>query len=609
VFVVIELIGRMGYVGYFYVESKSYELRLGDGNRTIKLTEWGRMNLSTLFLGEVRLDWLLKMMQELVLDTIGIGACRDHRMGSSVMFLQKRLNKYGKFMEITEYGRGGRRSFVVIPEGREGQGWKHCIVQLGRLVMYMEKTRDTELTKAPVKPRVVVPGRTFAAVVKGKNSEKGEEGKMGNSAPEINEGTVDKPEKGKEKELESENLAGLKRDDFLALLNEGTINMKMMREMLEVIKGKLEILEKMNELGCGEKTIGQMGSKHANDGNQSQLGQGENGLWSIRPKPCCSKTYYRKRHRAVTLRKAARLSRSAQTGPETSPEGSKKSSEVRRCDVTETISAGDVNHSLEFTKKASPASDKGPAMEKNLATEVVQSSGKSHDAGQGMGQFLTNRSEVNRTRRISPETLQILPASSTVPEKMTKGDLVGQTDKMNISDESVGVDKENIAVGVGSVAGYNTSTWVMGNSEVGDEGLEYITPEIDSNNWVVEEIPVESFAGDKSGMYGVENEEVLGVGNSEVVEEGLEDIIPETVSQVVDSCLEFYPKMGITCEGKEKNMRKLVECIANGRQQPIVEEGGIATSSRGFDRYVNYDRGMSEVQQVRERGRGNHGVL
>jgi hypothetical protein len=133
-------------------------------------------------------------------------------MGSSVMFLQKRMNKYGKFMEITEYGRGGRHSFLVIPEGREGQGWKHCIVQLGRLVMYMEKTRDTELKKAPVQPRVVVPGRTFAAVVKGKNSEtdseKGEEGKMGNSTPEIKEGTVEKPEKGKEKELEAENLLG-----------------------------------------------------------------------------------------------------------------------------------------------------------------------------------------------------------------------------------------------------------------------------------------------------------------------------------------------------------------------------------------------------------------
>jgi hypothetical protein len=48
------------------------------------------------------------MMNELVLEMTGIGACRNHRLGGSVMFLQKRVNKYGKFMEITEYGRGGR---------------------------------------------------------------------------------------------------------------------------------------------------------------------------------------------------------------------------------------------------------------------------------------------------------------------------------------------------------------------------------------------------------------------------------------------------------------------------------------------------------------------
>ena len=258
--VFIEVIGKMGYVGYFYVESKSYKSRLGDGSRNIKLTEWGRLNLSTLLLGEVRLVWLLKMMHELVLETTGIGACRDHRMGSSVMFLQKRMNKYGKFMKITEYGRGGRCNFVVIPEGREGQGWKHCIVQLWRLVNYMNQTRDTELKKVPIQPRAVVPGRTFAAVVEGKNSETGtekrEEGKMGNSAAEINVGTIEKSEKGKEKELEFENHAELKWEEFLAMLNEGAINMKIMRDMLQDIKGKLEILNQMKGMGCGEKGIG-----------------------------------------------------------------------------------------------------------------------------------------------------------------------------------------------------------------------------------------------------------------------------------------------------------------------------------------------------------------
>ena len=45
----------MSYVGYFYVESKSYELRAGDGNQNIKLTEWGRVNLSTVVMGVTRL--------------------------------------------------------------------------------------------------------------------------------------------------------------------------------------------------------------------------------------------------------------------------------------------------------------------------------------------------------------------------------------------------------------------------------------------------------------------------------------------------------------------------------------------------------------------------
>jgi hypothetical protein len=303
-----------------------------------------------------------------------------------------------------------------------------------------------------------------------------------------------------------------------------------------------------------------MGSKQANDGNHSQLGQGENGLWSTRPKPCCSKTYYRKRHRAVTLRKVARLSRSAQTGPEISSEG-------RRRDATETISAGDANHGLEITKEVSPTSDEGPAMDKNSANgggshkEAVQSSGKSHDADQGMGQVLANRNDVNHTRRSSLETLKIFPAYSTVPEKLPGDDLVGQTVTMNISDESAEVDKENMAVGVGSFAGYKTGTYVMGNSEVGDEGLENITPEQDSNNWVV------------------------------------------------DRCLEFYPKVGVTCEGEEKNMKMIFEDIEKTRQQSIVVEGGISTSSSGFDCYVNYERGMADVQQVQGRGRGRFGVL
>jgi hypothetical protein len=160
----------MGYVGYFYVESKSYKLRYGDGNHFVKFTEWGKANLSTDIMGITRAIWLSKMMNELVPETTGIGACRDNRERDSVMFLQKRMNKYGKYMEITEFGQGGRRGFIVIPEGSESQGWRQCISQLGRLLKHLNLVRDANEKKTvrSVPTRAVVPGRTFADVVEGK---------------------------------------------------------------------------------------------------------------------------------------------------------------------------------------------------------------------------------------------------------------------------------------------------------------------------------------------------------------------------------------------------------------------------------------------------------
>lgn len=40
----------MGYVGYFYVESKSYELRSELGNGNFILTEWGRGQIRSIVL-------------------------------------------------------------------------------------------------------------------------------------------------------------------------------------------------------------------------------------------------------------------------------------------------------------------------------------------------------------------------------------------------------------------------------------------------------------------------------------------------------------------------------------------------------------------------------
>ena len=62
----------------------------------------------------------------------------------------------------------------------------------------------------------------------------------------------------------------------------------------------------------------------------------------------------------------------------------------------------------------------------------------------------------------------------------------------------------------------------------------------------------------------------------------MEDIASDTVSNswVIDSCLEFYPKVGVTCEGKENNMKMLLKGIEDARKQPVVEEVGTSNSAR-----------------------------
>jgi hypothetical protein len=47
---------------------------------------------------------------------------RTFRLGSTTYVVLRRTNKYGQHIELSKYGGGGRRSFVVILEGSNGKG-------------------------------------------------------------------------------------------------------------------------------------------------------------------------------------------------------------------------------------------------------------------------------------------------------------------------------------------------------------------------------------------------------------------------------------------------------------------------------------------------------
>ena len=667
------LIAKMGYVGYFYIESKSFELRVGDGSQNIKLTEWGRMNLNKIYLGEERLVWLLKMMNELVSETTGIGACRDHRVSGSVMFLQKRMNKYGRFMEITEYGRRGRRSFVVIPEGREGQGWRQCILQMGRLVKYLEQTKDTTKKSLPVQPRVVVPGRTFADVVEGKKPETGEEkrveGSMGISAAEINVGTVENSEKGKEKILETGNQATLKWEDMVVLLNEGVVNLRNMRDMLEDIRGKVEILESRHELGCVEKKKDNMDMQY---GPEVQMGQNnvgkESGLIN-KPNLCCSKTYYRRRYREVAKRRAMRVLRREQKGTQMSPEGSPEArhpGSIDRREQKESKMSGreqiGTEMSPEVSSEVTPelirsgATDrreqKGPEMSPELIPESrcpievdylikgdskygressevtpareeaterenvpVSGEGRSKEGEKTAGR--TNRDDHTMGQSISPRGS--LRGSwkghqSCSPERRLKSPKPPTLFKENSGEYMIGQQSREIMLMEGSKE-RRLGTPLENRHTVGDADME--GEECRREQKGLKEL---------EEVHGVENEnacvgdieELMGAGQG--VDTGLEDIVSGSMSNswVIDSCMEFYPKVGVTCEGEENNMKMLLKGIEDARKQSDVEGVGMSNRARvsrqmrelkNLNCFVNYDRGTLDVQQGKGRGRGRHGVL
>jgi hypothetical protein len=48
---------------------------------------------------------------------------KSFREGSKLLIARRGGNKAGCFLEVSSFGLGGRKRFIVIPEGRGGWGW------------------------------------------------------------------------------------------------------------------------------------------------------------------------------------------------------------------------------------------------------------------------------------------------------------------------------------------------------------------------------------------------------------------------------------------------------------------------------------------------------
>lgn len=68
---------------------------------------------------------------------------KSSRDGNKAFIAQRCFNRFGWYLEVIQYVVGGPRGLIVIPEGREGRGWRSFAAELRKVVAFFEFSLST----------------------------------------------------------------------------------------------------------------------------------------------------------------------------------------------------------------------------------------------------------------------------------------------------------------------------------------------------------------------------------------------------------------------------------------------------------------------------------
>ena len=235
-------------------------------------------------------------------------------------------------MELSEYGGSGRRSFVIIPEGDEGMGWKECRMQLFWLKQRHEKqhAEGTHADKALVETQMgnavkesqrvhgkvsyaeavtgkgkeaeqsgaQLAGDHGAATVKEKHIMESAEDKLTANHAGLNEKIFSQITTVKEKLIKESdkdkltmNHAGFNEKRFLQLITEG--NIMAIQKMLIAFKEEINSCMEKIEVGV-ESYWAELGPKIKHQ-QAEPWAQVEQPKYVKKPKQIVKKTYFRRK--------------------------------------------------------------------------------------------------------------------------------------------------------------------------------------------------------------------------------------------------------------------------------------------------------------------------
>ena len=125
----------MGGFCSFFLESKFFQLVVEEGGRffSLRIFEWSRYFMKSVFMGKNRAQWLMKSIEQIVIE-ISPKNFYTFREGDLAYTLQWSSNSFGMFLLLTEFKVGGSRRSIFIPEGRAKNGWRVFGLELRKLL-------------------------------------------------------------------------------------------------------------------------------------------------------------------------------------------------------------------------------------------------------------------------------------------------------------------------------------------------------------------------------------------------------------------------------------------------------------------------------------------
>jgi len=101
----------------FLVESKSFAFSILAGALALRVEEKRKKFLRVVILNCQSSEWLASMLEVLLDLSEEQEIVNSFREGLKLLIARRGGNKDGHFLEVSSFGLGGRKGFIVIPEG------------------------------------------------------------------------------------------------------------------------------------------------------------------------------------------------------------------------------------------------------------------------------------------------------------------------------------------------------------------------------------------------------------------------------------------------------------------------------------------------------------